>query len=141
MNAEWIVGSRSSYQLRLCSALFQVSCACQSLQGYLGTAGSKDLQQHRPTSILNLNPLAGFHRASPPTTQGLTVFLWATDDNHNIGFPQCRLSVQHNCSGTTQASDLRGPEDTHNHWQESQVYISVTGLPFTRPPLCTIQVD
>ena len=39
LNAEWIVGSGSSYQLRLCSALFQVSCTCQSLQGYLGTAG------------------------------------------------------------------------------------------------------
>ena len=60
MNAEWIVGSGFSYQgssmLNILSGIIRM---LESV-GALRYSWVQDLQQHRPTSILNLNPLAGF---------------------------------------------------------------------------------
>ena len=80
--------------------------------GALRYSWAQDLQQHRPTSNLDLNPLAGF---LGPGRQQLRACLFSSGPlltTTTLGFYS---SVQHNCSGTTQASDLRGPEDTHNH--------------------------
>ena len=94
--------------------------------GALRYSWVQDLQQHRPTSILNLNPLAGF---PGPGRQQLRACLFSSGPLLTTTTLSFHSSVQHNCSGTTQGSALRKPEDTHNHWHESQVYISITGLP------------
>ena len=102
--------------------------------GVLRYSWAQGLQQHRPTSNLDLNPLAGF---LGPGRQQLRACLFSSGPlmtTTTLGF---YTSVQHNCSGTTQVDHrtLRRPEDTHNHWHESQVCIRLPGYLLPGPPV------
>ena len=95
--------------------------------GVLRYSWAQGLQQHRPTSNLDPNPLARF---LGPGRQQLRACLFSSRPlltTTTLGFYS---SVQHNCSGTTQVSDLRGPEEPTTLTRVTGV---VTGYPLPGP--------